>query len=211
MVLNNQPAAATVAATLTLEDIMMKLQNNGDNAILIADACNAIARCGLRFLNPGDKLTWSAAELSRSLVELMDVIENGDAPALLDFTQGIQNIPFPLYAHMARMQDSMPEKLYQRFSETLKGSSSVIDGGEYKVVGFRQLDAEQQQISDAADSWLDVPVEIADVIARDMELEAADGSRFFLSSGATFMKGCTINGVMNIEYIEAADGKEIEQ
>lgn len=211
MALNDQPAAATVAATLILEDIMMKLQNNGDNAILIADACNAVGRCGLRFLNPGDKLVWNAAELSRPLVELMDVIENGDAPALLDFAQGLQNIPFILYAAMARAQDSMPEKLYQRFAETLKGASSVIDGGEYKVVGFRQLDAEQQRISDAAGSWLDVPVELADVIARVMELEAADGSRFFLSSGATFLKGCTINGTNNVEYIEAADEKVTEQ
>lgn len=189
----------------------MKLKNNGKNAILIADACNAIARCGLRVLNPGDKLTWNAAELSRPLDELMDVIENGDAPALLDFTQGIQNIPFPLYVHMARLQDSMPEKLYQRFTKTLKGASSVVDGGEYKVVGFRQLDAEQQQISDAADSWLDVPVEIADVIARDMELEAADGSRFFLSSGAIFLKGCSINGAHSVKYIKDAIEKETEQ
>ena len=189
---------------------MMKLENNGDNAILIADACNAVARTGLRFLNPGDKIVWSSEEINRPFDALFDVLENGQPNALMDLTQGLQGLSFELFVAMARVQDSMPENLYELFAKTLTGQTSIIPGDEYKVVGFRQLTDEQLDVVDTAKTWLGVSPEHAEMIARDMEIEAADGSRIFISSGATFMRGCTINGKINHEVVGAAE-KEARQ
>lgn len=169
--------------------------NNKETAMLILDSAQAAGKTGAAFLNPGDVIRFDDTNWSKPFSKILDVLENGHAQALMASTQFVANTPWPL---VTMMVDELPEEPFEQFKATLNGDVKTQVGKDYKVVEFRDktwnMDEKAVEQAEAAPGWDTTDIRYCENLARDLKLQAEDGTEFWISSGVCFLRGTSVNG-----------------